>query len=252
MTRRMTRPRMVRVTVCAVVMVIALGACSDASYRYVRNTDVRSAFKIPSSWATFDEAEVMGTGSGPQPSTPDPLSWVVGIDANPRPSVSHILDPDGLNTDHPAGIAMVQEFSFVDRDEADFAFMRNYIFPVDQLIQNTSDAQVLAYDDGLVRDGFRGIHMVVQFRSDAIQAMSADAAAPADPATVGSALARASIGGAGAGRLSPDFVTVNQVSYIDEATSHVYFFTMLCSAACYDRNRGEIESTVDSWTVQPA
>jgi hypothetical protein len=252
MTLRTARPGLVRVTVCAVVVTIALGACSDASHRYVRNTDVRSAFMIPSSWATFDEGEVLGTGSGPQPSTPDPLSWLVGIDASPSPSPSHILNPSELNTDHPTGVAMVQEFSFVDRDEADFAYMRNYIFPVDQLIQNTSDAQVLAYDDALVRDGFRGVHLVVQFRSDAIEVMRAGTPAPADPATVGTALGRASMGGTGAGRLSPDFVTVNQVSFIDEATSHVYFFTMLCSAACYDRNRGDIESTVDSWTVQPA
>ncbi len=160
------------------MVTIALGACSDASHRYVRNTDVRSAFMIPNSWATFDEGEVLGTGSGPQPSTPDPLSWLVGIDASPSPSPSHILNPAELNTDHPMGVAMVQEFSFVDRDEADFAYMRNYIFPVDQLIQNTSDAQVLAYDDALVRDGFRGVHMVVQFRSDAIQVMRAGHTGP--------------------------------------------------------------------------
>jgi hypothetical protein len=246
------RSRVLRAVAVAAVTAIALGACSESSHRYVRNTDVRTAFKIPEAWATFEESEIMGTGTGPQPSTPDPLSWVVGIDADPTPSVSHVLAPDGLNTDHPQGLAMVQEFSFQDRDMASFQFMRNYIFPVDELIQDPNNAQVLAYDDALVRDGFRGVHLVIQFRYDAIQDLSAQSTDPADPEAVRSALARASLGGSGAGLLNPDFVTVNQVSYVDEATSRVYFFTMLCSAACYDRNRGDIESTVDSWTVQPA
>jgi hypothetical protein len=130
--------------------------------------------------------------------------------------------------------------------------MRNYIFPVDELIANPNNAQVLTYDDALVEDGFRGVHLIFQFRFDAIEELSAQSTDAPDPEAVRSALARATLGGAGAGLLNPDFVTVNQISYIDRDTSRVYFFAMLCSAACYDRNRGDIESTVDSWTVQPA
>ncbi len=172
--------------------------------------------------------------------------------ATHRRRPTHVLDPGALNTDHPNGLAMVQEFSFQDRDAASFQFMRNYIFPVDALIQDPNNAQVLTYDDSLVQDGFRGVHVVFQFRFDAIAEVSEQSADPRGSELIRSALARASLGGSGAGLLNPDFVTVNQVSYIDEATSRVYFFTMLCSSTCYDRNRGDIESTVDSWTVQPA
>jgi len=249
--RLRTSGSFVRVSIGAVALVL-LGACSEPSHRYVRNTDLRSAFKVPAAWATFEEAEVLGTGTGPQPSTPDPLSWVVGIDADPTPSAAHVLDANALNTDHPNGMAIVQEFSFQDRDGASFEFMRNYIFPVDELIANPNNAQVLAYDDALIEDGFRGVHVIFQFRYDAIQELSAQSTDAPDPEAVRSALARAALGGSGAGLLNPDFVTVNQIAYIDQDTSRVYYFAMLCSAACYDRNRGDIESTVDSWTVQPA
>jgi hypothetical protein len=247
-----TSGALLRALGCGVVVSLLFAACSEPSHRYVRNTDLRSAFKVPTGWTTFTEAEVLGTGTEPQPSTPDPLTWVVGIDGDPRPSAAHVLDPGALNTDHPNGVALVQEFSFQDRDAASFSFMRNYIFPVDELIANPNNAQVLTYDDALVEDGFRGVHLIFQFRFDAIEELSAQSTDAPDPEAVRSALARATLGGAGAGLLNPDFVTVNQISYIDRDTSRVYFFAMLCSAACYDRNRGDIESTVDSWTVQPA
>jgi len=54
------------------------------------------------------------------------------------------------------------------------------------------------------------------------------------------------------GRYSgPDYVTVDQMAYVNADSSQVYIMAVLCSAACYQRNDSDISSIVDSWTVLP-
>jgi hypothetical protein len=231
--------------VVAVGLTVLAAACSSPSYSYVRNTSVKAAFKVPSDWRTFSQNEVLGI-TGPQPDVPNPIKWLVGIDGDPEASVAHVLDPASLSSDHPEGIALVQDLSFTEHDGASLGYLRNFLFPVDQLLQNASNAQVVAYDDGLVKDGFRGIHIEFQFRASALgDTSSGDAGTATDPTDLQKAL----LGGQGVAVLTPDFVQVNQTAYLDSATNRVYFIAVLCSAACYDRDRADIQSTVDSWTV---
>ena len=228
---------------------LLLASCAEPAYEYVRNTDVRAAFKIPADWAAYSEEEVLGLGTGPQADTPDPIRWLVGIDGDPIPSVSHVLNQSNLAGDHPQGIVLVQDLSFIERDAASIQYLRNFIFPVDELIQDDSDAQVLTYDDDVQVEGFRGVHLEYQFRAAALA--SAGQADPNDETAAPSDLQRALLGGSGVAVLSPDFVQVNQTAYLDPATNRVYFMAVLCSAECYARNRGDIDVTVDSWTVLP-
>jgi hypothetical protein len=86
---------------------------------------------------------------------------------------------------------------------------------------------------------------VFQFRASALaSAQQSGAAGQTD-------LQRALLGGAGAALLSPDYVTVEQTALVDAETSRVYFIAVLCSATCYNRNRSDIQSIIDSWTVLP-
>lgn len=241
-----TRGRLATLIACSAIV---LSSCAEPSYEYVRNTDVRAAFRIPAGWAAFSEDEVLGLGSGPPADTPDPIRWLVGLDGSPEASVDHILDRAHLAGDHPQGLVLVQDLSFIERDAASIQYLRNFIFPVDALLQNASDAQVLAYDDDVQREGFRGVHLVYQFRASAL-----DTIAQADPqqqTAAPSDLQRSLLGGAGVGVLSPDFVQVSQTAYLDPSSNRVYFMAVLCSATCFSRNRGDIEATVDSWTVLP-
>jgi hypothetical protein len=199
---------------------------------------------VPADWTLFDKATLLGIPPGPPASTPDPIRWLVGIDGDPIPAVSHIFNPTALDTDYPQGIALVQEYSFDDRDLSSFRSLRDYFFPVTNLIQDPNSAQIVSYDDTIDRDGVRGVRVVFQFRANAVLA-----AAPAD--TQEGDLQRALLGGAGAALLSPDYVTVNQMALVDPETSRVYYIAVLCSAQCYDRNRSDIQSIVDSWTVLP-
>ena len=241
------RPAAGRLVVVA-LSAIVLAGCAEPSYEYVRNTDVRAAFKIPTGWAAYSKEEVLGLGTGPPADTPDPIAWLVGLDGDPSPSVAHVLNRNDLAGDHPQGVVLVQDLSFLERDGANLNYLRNYIFPVDQLIQDDSDGQVLAYDDDVQREGFRGLHVEYQFRESALANV---AAADPDQQMGTSDLQRALLGGSGVAVLSPDFVQVNQTAYLDPATNRLYLMAIMCSAECYARNRGDIDATVDSWTVLP-
>src|SRR5262245_468375 len=222
-------------------------SCAAPQYQYVRDSHTRTAFRVPTTWTIFDQQDVLGLGPGPQADTPDPIEWLVGIDGAPDPSVGHVLDTHNLASDEPQGIALVRDLSFAERDGASIAYLRNFLFPVDQLIQNESDAAVVSYDDKLDQNGYRGVQLVFQFRASALA--KATAATTAPTATGDEQLQRALLGGEGVAVLSPDFVEVDQKAFIDPTSSKVYYVAILCSADCYQHNRGSIGSAVDSWTV---
>ena len=72
-----------------------LAACGSASYEYVRNTEARTAFKVPIEWTVFDEATLQGEPAGPPVNTPDPVEWLIGLDGHPSPTVEHVLAQGG-------------------------------------------------------------------------------------------------------------------------------------------------------------
>jgi hypothetical protein len=231
-----------------VALSVLAASCSGPQYRYVRDTHTRTAFRVPSNWTIFDKDTMLGLPPGPQPKVPDPIQWLVGIDGSPDATTGHILNVKDLTTDQPQGIGLVQSLSFTERDSASISYLRNFLFPVDQLIQNGSDAAVLSYDDKIVENGLHGIHLVLQFRASALPA-AVSAASQATSTAADGSLQGALLGGAGASVLDPKFVEVDQKVLIDDASDRVYYLAILCSASCYDQNRGSIESAVDSWTV---
>jgi hypothetical protein len=240
---RMLARRASLASFCAILAV----SCAAPQYQYVRDSHTRTAFRVPTTWTIFDKQAVLGLPPGPQASTPDPIEWLVGIDGAPQASVGHVLDTHNLASDEPQGIGLVRELSFSERDTASIAYLRNFLFPIDQLIQNESDAAVVSYDDKLDQNGFRGIQMVFQFRASALAKATASSATPSP--TGDEQLQRALLGGEGVAVLSPDFVEVDQKAFIDPTSSKVYYVAILCSADCYQHNRDQITAAVESWTV---
>jgi hypothetical protein len=226
---------------------VFIASCAAPQYQYVRDSHTRTAFRVPTTWTIFDKDTVLGLPPGPQPNTPDPIEWLVGIDGAPDASVGHVLDTHNLASDEPQGIGLVRDLSFSERDSASIAYLRNFLFPIDQLIQNESDAAVVSYDDKLDQNGYRGVHLVFQFRASALAKATA---ATTQPSSTGDEqLQRALLGGEGVAVLSPAFVEVDQKAFIDPTSSKVYYVAILCSADCYQRNRDQIGAAVDSWTV---
>lgn len=216
---------------------LALSACSPPAYRYVRNTEARTAFKVPNGWAVFDETQVQGGGDG-QASTPDPVDWLVGLDADPQPTTDHVLSAqDDLATPYPQGVAAVITLNARQRDQVNMGTLRNLVIPIDS-IQDQVGAEavtLLAYDDRIVKDGFRGMHMEVQVAASALTALNAGTATSgSDPSF-----------------LSGEYIQMSQTAYYDPGTDKVYFLAVLCEAECYNRNRGDIETVIESWAVIP-
>jgi len=223
-------PSLVRLAVLVLATLALLPSCSEPQYKYVRNTEARTAFRVPTPWTVFDESTISGVDTAND--TPDNVDWLVGIDADPAPQLGHLF-PTSYATDYPQGIAAVLTLTGESRDGASLGALRNLIVPVDQIGDEvgTDAVRMLAYDDAMVRDGYRGLHMVVQVQA--------------------TALASATSAEGGPGFLASDYVQMNQIALLDDSTEHAYIFALLCSADCYSRNRSDIESAIDSWTVLP-
>lgn len=228
----MRSPRL-RMVVAGLCVLAVLAACSAPEYKYVRNTEARTAFRVPTPWTVFDETQISGVDTPTD--TPDNVDWLVGIDGDPAPQLGHIF-PTSYATDHPQGVAAVLTLTGESRDQANLGALRNLIIPVDQIRDEvgTDAVRILSYDDTMVRDGYRGLQMVVQVQASAL---TGDAAAQD--------------GDGGPGFLASDYVQLNQIALLDASTEHAYVLALLCSADCYSRNRSDIESAIDSWTVLP-
>jgi hypothetical protein len=227
----------------AAAVAIWLGACGPTQFRYVRSPDSTTAFKIPSDWTTFGEQAFLHE-SGPQPSTPDPIRWLVALDGDPRPSLDHILNMNALDTSHPEGIALVLTLSAADRDRMSLEGIRNFLIPVDQLLnQGSDDAEILSYDDTLSPGGdLRGSRLSFEFRPSMLSQLGASAGEPPSAS---------SVGGTGSTALSDDFVVMHQIAYLDAGTNRVYLMALFCDARCDQRYNQDIQGTIDSWTVRP-
>ena len=219
-------PPLVRLAVLVLATLALLPSCSEPQYKYVRNTEARTAFRVPTPWTVFDESTISGVDTAND--TPDNVDWLVGIDADPAPQLGHLF-PTSYATDYPQGIAAVLTLTGESRDGASLGALRNLIVPVDQIGDEvgTDAVRILTYDDAMVRDGYRGLHMVVQVQASAL----ATSVVTSD---------------GGPGFLASDYVQMNQIALLDDSTEHAYIFALLCSADCYSRNRSDIESAIDS------
>jgi hypothetical protein len=227
----MTRPRPVPVSVLVFALFAILVACGSPSYEYVRNTEAKTAFKVPIEWTVFDEATLQGEPAGPPVDTPDPVEWLIGLDADPSPSVENVMNRAGYFSDYPQGIAVVLRLTEVQRDGISYGALRNLILPIDQIQDQVGReaVQLLAYDDRIEKDGFRGLHFEAQIWASALEG---------NITTGGSDVF-----------FDDRFVHVSQTAYLDPASDKVYVLAVLCSAECFGRNRGDIESVIDSWAV---
>jgi L-fucose mutarotase/ribose pyranase (RbsD/FucU family) len=215
----MARSPRLALSPAAIVLVTALvlAGCAGSDDHFVKNSDQGVYFKVPGDWRLYGEDAVIGALSQElSPQEEDAfkqLSWSVGFDAAPKPSIEHV---GALLTEHPAGLARVERLGLQERDAASLSYLRNVIVPVDRLVElDESSVQVLERED-IEKDGFRGLRFVFNVR---------------DPE-------------------SDKFVTLNQVALLDSQSRQVYFIVVGCEARCYEENQGEIEKVIDSWTVK--
>jgi len=226
----------------ALCLAFVCAACGSTQFDYQRNTQVGAAFKVPDGWTTFDKSALLGLGPGVQPTTPDPIRWLVGFDDDPNAAASDVLS-DHPDSSYPQGFALVESLTPQARDAISFGVLRNFPFPVDYFSED--DFRLISYNSSFnPPGGYRGLQMTYQFRASAL-------AAARTAQSSGQAQNTAAQGGdARPPLLSPDFVQVQETALLDAKTNNAYYIVAWCSARCFQRNASSIAGAVQSWTVR--
>jgi hypothetical protein len=197
---------------------LLLGACGGNQFNYVGTSSEGAYFKVPSEWTKYNKQELMvATGLDQSPEADQAFRWLIGFDADPKPSIGHIL---GLSTEHPAVLAWVRELDFRDHDSFSLSSIRNAVYPVDQLLQNRQ-ADILSIEDVVLEGGIRGVRLVYNISGGNYTISE------------GNAVYR-----------------VNQVGLLDPGTNLFYLFLVKCTAQCYQHNQTLIDQISESFKVR--
>jgi hypothetical protein len=200
---------------------LAVGCASNSDFVYVSSSDRNAYFKVPSQWKFFDKRQILvASGQSLSGATDKQFSWLIGFDADPRPSVSHVVGVAEA-TKYPVVEARVQSLPAVVRDELSLGGLRNWVYPVDRLVQANA-GEILAYKDLTFKGGLRGNEMTFD--------------------VVLSGISNPSAGGS--------VIRVTQIAVIDPATQKLYLFLLRCESHCYRDNKGLLDTIIDSWTVK--
>jgi hypothetical protein len=217
---RVIRPaRLGAAAVAVAFAALLLTGCIGDGYSYFRHTAGSSLtyFKLPTSWRTYSQSEILKAQGQQQSSFPG-TSWSIAFNGSPRASVS------GVFSDHnpyPTGEVRVRQLVPQEQDSYSMSSLRAELLGTDPLSASTSTTptkssyNVLSYSLLQEANGFHGMHMVV----DLVQ--------PGAPT-----------------------FRLNQVSLLDAYSDEVYVLGIGCNTTCYQKNSGVISAIVSSWAVK--
>jgi hypothetical protein len=204
-----------RFAVLSLTAAAVLAGCFTTKYHYVKNGKDDAYFRIPDEWKLYDEDAVLKKlAKGSTEEERDQIreiTWQVGFDAAPKPSLNHFFDP---RAKFPAGRAQVYNLTAEESDQVSLADLRNFSVGIDELIQSGS-ASIVDEERVELDEGFRGLHVIAK--------------------VVGSD--------------DGDVLTYNQILLLDQATTKLYEITVVCGSACYDHHEKDIKRIIKSWTV---
>lgn len=197
---------------------LLLSGCIGDGYNYFRHTAGPSLtyFKLPTSWHTFDQAEIL-RAQGQQSSSFGPNSWSIAFDGTPRAAVADVFSGQASQ---PTGVVRVRELSPQEQDSYSPADLRSELLGTDPLASDSGTTgkasfNVVSFTQVTEAHGYHGMHMVVDLLSSG----------------------------------SPTF-RLNQVSLLDAYGRYVYVLGIGCNTACYQRHQGVIDQVVGSWAVK--
>jgi hypothetical protein len=207
--------RLTRHLLVSISFVVLAASCSGSGYQYVKDATSTAFFKLPTSWALYDEAQILDSdlvtlSPQSQQSVAQAL-WMVAFDANGTPSLTHVLS---AGSEQPAGFAQVRPLGSQERDTFSLSTIRNALFDVDGASGTSSGVELLSTSDVVLNGGFRGLHVEYNVPDGS------------------------------------SYLTVNQIGVVDPTTSTLYLFAIGCEAHCYIDNQDAIDQIAGSWTVK--
>jgi len=205
-----------------VALSLVLGACSRSSYEYVSSSDRNAYFKIPADWKFYDKRELLvASGQSLSGAANTQFPWLIGYDSSPDPSVKHVIDIADP-TSYPVVMVQVEQLPNQVRDQFSIASLRNWVYPVDRLIQANA-GELVSYNDNLVvPGGLHGLRMTFDV----------------------------TLGGNSSVIAGNKVIRATQTAYVDPKTNRLYLFLIRCESHCYRDNKTLIDQIANSWTVK--
>ena len=196
-------------------------SCASSDFVYVSSSDRNAYFKVPGNWKFFDKRQILvASGQSLSGATDKQFSWLIGFDADPHPEVSHVVGIADAPK-YPVIEARVQSLPSVVRDELSLGGLRNWVYPVDRLVQ-ANYGEILTYKDIALKGGLHGNEMTFDVVLSGIS----------NPTSGGSV------------------IRVTQITVVDPSTNKLYLFMLRCESHCYRDNKVLLDSIVNSWTVK--
>jgi hypothetical protein len=213
------------IAVCSLSATLVAG-CGEPKFTYVKNSDDKTYFRIPSSWTKIDQGPIDDLFSPVQPGTAASVLhkqrlWSVAYDADEEPSALHMTTY--VSNDVPVVYATVEHLVTVERDALSFDTMRDFFFPVTERLRQVAERNGYELQNfELLRDevlspsaGIRGIRVIYnyQFPTGVIH-------------------------------------TFDQTAYANNDSSTLYLLLIRCSSRCYRAHQAEIDAVATSFTVR--
>lgn len=215
-----------RVFACAaalVAVVTVLSGCLQSSFSYFShrtNGGVEMYFKIPTTWHTYSDKQIVEASNGPLRQTQlnqiATGQWQMTFSAASHASIKQLIN-EGSSA--PNGVVFTKQLAPSDRDVVSFAALRGLILGTDPLQASTASVtptfNVLSYSEFTKPGGIRGSKLVTNINS-------------------------------GNGVIE----TFAQVTALDPSTNYVYGMGVACKASCWGPNSGLINQVLNSWSVK--
>jgi hypothetical protein len=200
----------------AAIAVTAFSACTGSGYSYVKSSSTRTYFKVPGRWRLYsrdDIIQLQGADLLPK-SFKQTFPFFVVFDGSPNPSIRHDLS----TATSPFGLARVRKLSLSEHDSFSLQSLRNEIIKIDDLLSNdASSVEVVAPPKAIVlKHGVHGTRLMYTVH-------------PTD---------------------GSDSFTVEQIGMTDPTANTVWFLILGCQVKCFSAHRREIDTVVNSWTIQ--
>jgi hypothetical protein len=203
-----------------VVMVVMVAACGAPQFTYVSNSSEHAYFKVPAGWRKLSDSALAkalrgGSGSG-EPSG----VWSVGYDGSAAPSASHVF---GSVVPQPFAFALVEPLNSTASAGMSYNQLRDIFLPV------TSATRATAAKSGFPLTGFHLLRDNVLTQGQGVHGV----------------------------RVTFDYTfpggstdTFDQVAFTNADDTEIYLLVLHCLASCYQRNHGEIDTVMQSFTVR--
>ena len=207
----MTLLRRVRIPALLVVALAFLASCGEPQYHYLKTSDLDAYFRVPRDWTLFTESEFKGALTGSElPPVLQRITWASAFDASPQPSLGNLFTP----ANRPVGFSEVKVLNVLEQGRLSFDELRNYVLPLDQLLQN-GDAEPLdgLYDQPFNRGDLHGTRAIWAIEGE-----------------------------------DGPFV-LDQVAMFDPDRSRIFLLVFSCATDCYSDHRRHIDEVVESLRV---